>query len=160
LQKVKILPTPLDNAAIQRILPHRYPFLFVDRIVELEADKRIVGIKTVTRNDRYLVEDPGVGAVLPQTVLTEAMAQVGAILILSKPENEQRLIYFMSIDKARFRRAARVGEMVEIEALVLRLRSRMGMLRGIARVDGEVLIDGIMTFALGPRQEPATPAEA
>jgi 3-hydroxyacyl-[acyl-carrier-protein] dehydratase len=158
LQKVKIDPTPislpLDNAAIQRILPHRYPFLFVDRIVELEEDARIVGVKTVTRNDRYLVEDPGTGLVLPHTVLTEAMAQVGAILILSKPENRQKLIYFMSIDKARFRRAARPGEAVEIEALVLRLRSRMGMLRGIARVDGKVLIDGIMTFALGAKHEP------
>ena len=144
---------PLDHAAIERILPHRYPFLLVDRITELELDKRIVGIKNVTLNERYLAHRDGERPVLPPTILTEAVAQVGAILILAKPENRQKLPYFMGIQRVRYRRPVHPGDVVEIEALVIRLRSRMGMLRGIARVDGQGVVEGTMTFALGPRTE-------
>src|SRR5436189_4597370 len=80
---------PLDYTAIERILPHRYPFLLVDRIIEFEVDKRIVGIKNVSRNDRYLSHALDGSYVLPPTILTEAVAQVGAIMILAKPENRQ-----------------------------------------------------------------------
>src|SRR5918999_608163 len=87
------LSLPLDYAAIERILPHRYPFLLVDRVIEFEPDKRIVGIKNVSINERYLSPaGNGDRPVLPPTILTEAVAQVGAILILSKPENRDRLI--------------------------------------------------------------------
>jgi len=91
--------------------------------------------------------------VLPPTILTEAVAQVGAIMILAKPENRQRLIYFMGIERVRYRRPVHPGDVVEIEAIVRRLRSRMGLLKGIARVDGKVVAEGTMTFALGPPQE-------
>jgi len=146
------LTLPLDHAAIERILPHRYPFLLVDRIIELEVDKRIVGIKNVSLNERYLSHATNGSPVLPSTILTEAVAQVGAIMILAKPENRQRLIYFMGIERVRYRRPVHPGDVVEIEAIVLRLRSRMGLLKGIARVDGKVVIEGTMTFALGPLQ--------
>jgi 3-hydroxyacyl-[acyl-carrier-protein] dehydratase len=146
------LPLPLDYTAIERILPHRYPFLLVDRITEFEPDKRIVGVKNVSLNERNLAHPPEGGApVLPPTILTEAVAQVGAIMILSKPENHQKLIFFMGIEKVRFRRPVHPGDVVEIEAEVKRLRSRMGVLRGVARVGGEVVVEGTMTFALGPR---------
>ena len=129
------LALPLDYAAIERILPHRYPFLLVDRIVELQPDKRIVGLKNVSINERYLAPGRNGGrAVLPPTILTEAIAQVGAILILSKPENRDRLIYFMGIERVRYRGSVYPGDVVEIEALVKRLRSRMGVLSGRARV--------------------------
>jgi 3-hydroxyacyl-[acyl-carrier-protein] dehydratase len=144
------LTLPLDYAAIEQILPHRYPFLLVDRIIEFEPDKRIVGIKNVSVNERYL--SPATNrqrAALPPTILTEAVAQVGAILILAKPENRHRLIYFMGIDKVRYRGAVYPGDVVEIEALVKRLRSRMGILTGRARVRGKVVVHGTMTFALG-----------
>src|SRR5215203_4539196 len=118
---------PLDYSAIERILPHRYPFLLVDRITEFEPDRRIVGVKNVSFNERYLAHPPGERPVLPPTILTEAIAQVG------------------------YRQPVHPGDVVEIEATVLRLRSRMGRLKGIARVDGRVVIEGIMTFALGPR---------
>lgn len=144
------LTLPLDYTAIERILPHRYPFLLVDRITELETDKRIVGIKNVSMNERYLSRAPGETPTLPPTILTECVAQVGAILILSKPENREKLIFFMGIERVRFRRAVHPGDVVEIEAEVKRLRSRMGQLHGRARVDGKVVIDGTMTFALGP----------
>ena len=147
------LKLPLDYAAIERILPHRYPFLLVDRITELEFDKRIVGIKNVTLNDRYLAHRDGDRPVLPPTILTEAVAQVGAIMILAKPENREKLIYFMGIERVRYRKPVYPGDVVEIEALVRRLRSRVGVLHGIARVKGEVVVEGTMTFALGQRTE-------
>src|SRR5512142_441807 len=140
------LTLPLDYQAIERILPHRYPFLLVDRIVEFEPDKRIVGIKNVSLNERYLAHPPGEQPVLPPTILTEAVAQVGAILILAKPENREKLIYFMGIERVRYRRPVHPGDVVVIEARVKRLRSRMGQLRGCARVDGKVVMDGTMTF--------------
>ena len=142
---------PLDYAAIERILPHRYPFLLVDRIVEFEPDKRIVGIKNVSFNERYLAHQSDGPPVLPPTILTEAVAQVGAILILAKPENREKLIYFMGIERVRYRRSVRPGDVVIIEATVRRLRSRMGLLKGVARVDGRIAAEGQMTFALGPR---------
>jgi 3-hydroxyacyl-[acyl-carrier-protein] dehydratase len=155
----KPLTLPLDYAAIERVLPHRYPFLLVDRITEFEPDRRIVGIKNVSMNERHLAHPPDGGRpVLPPTILTEAVAQVGAIMILSKPENREKLIFFMSIERVRYTRPARAGESVEIEAVVKRLRSRMGVLSGFARVDGEVICRGTMTFALGanPKQVPGS----
>lgn len=134
---------------IKKVLPHRYPFLFVDRIVEFEEDKRIVGIKNVASDERYFLAGPGGVPMLPAAILTEALAQTGAVLILAKPKNKSRLIYFMGIDRMRYRRAVVAGDTVTLEATVVRLRSKMGTLRGIARVDGKVVGEGVMTFALG-----------
>jgi 3-hydroxyacyl-[acyl-carrier-protein] dehydratase len=144
------LTLPLDYAAIEQILPHRYPFLLVDRITELEVDRRIVGIKNVSLNERYLSHTAKGLPVLPPTILTEAIAQVGAILVLAKPENRQRLPFFAGIERVRYRCPVRPGDVVVIEATVVRLRSRMGLLKGVARVNGRRVVDGTMTFALGP----------
>jgi 3-hydroxyacyl-[acyl-carrier-protein] dehydratase len=144
------LTLPLDQRTIERILPHRYPLLLVDRITELEMDKRIVGIKNVTFNERNLSRREGERPAMPPTILTEAIAQVGAILILAKAENRQRLPFFAGIERVRYRRPVHPGDVVVIEAVVKRLRSRMGVLHGIARVDGKVAVEGTMTFALGP----------
>src|SRR3712207_2956369 len=150
---------PLDYTAIERILPHRYPFLLVDRITEFEPDKRIVGIKNITLNERYLAHGDSNGPVLPPTILTEAVAQVGAIMILAKPENREKLIYFMGIERVRYRRPVHPGDVVLIEATVRRLRSRMGQLRGIARVEGKIVVEGTMTFALGQRSDAGLPGQ-
>ena len=154
------LTLPLDLRAIERILPHRYPFLLVDRITELEPDKRIVGIKNVSLNDHGLSRQRGMPAGLPPTILTECVAQVGAILILSKPENRNKIPLFMGIDRVRYRRPVHPGDTVEIEARVKRLRSRMGQLYGFARVRGQIVLAGTMTFALGPVQEAGATDEA
>ncbi len=146
------LTLPLDYTAIERILPHRYPFLLVDRVTEFEPDVRIVGIKNIARDETSLSSVPGESPALPPTLLTEAVAQVGAILILSKPENRDKLIFFMGIERVRFRRPVRPGDVVRIEAVVRRLRSKMGVLSGTATVDGVRVLDGTMTFALGPRE--------
>ena len=147
------LTLPLDNSAIERILPHRFPFLLVDRIIELEPDKRIVGIKNVSLNEWYLSRTADGDAVMPPTILTEAVAQVGAILILAKPENRQRLPFFAGIERVRYRRPVHPGDVVVIEASVVRMRSRMGLLKGVARVNGKAVMDGSMSFALGPAQD-------
>jgi 3-hydroxyacyl-[acyl-carrier-protein] dehydratase len=141
---------PLDSSAIQRILLHRYPFLLVDRVTELEPDKRIVGIKNVALDERYLSTAPDGRRAVPPTILTECVAQVGAILILAKPENRGRLILFGGIERVRFRRPVYAGEVLQIEARVKRLRSRVGVFEGFARVGAETVLEGIMTCALGP----------
>src|ERR1700710_285615 len=146
------LTLPFDHAAIESILQHRYPFLFVDRITEFEVDKRIVGIKNVSLNERYLSHPAFGQPVLPPTILTEVVAQVGAILILAKPENRQRLPFFAGIEKVRYRRPVHAGDVIEIEATVLRLRSRMGRLQRVARVNGQPVIEATMAFARGPPQ--------
>jgi 3-hydroxyacyl-[acyl-carrier-protein] dehydratase len=150
------LTLPLDHAAIERILPHRYPFLLVDRVTEFEEDKRIVGIKNVSRNERYLSHAANGAPVLPPTILTEAVAQVGAILILAKPENRQRLPFFAGIKRVRYRHPVHPGDVLEIEANVVRLRKKMGVLKGVARVGGKVVFEGTMTFALGAPQAEGT----
>jgi 3-hydroxyacyl-[acyl-carrier-protein] dehydratase len=143
------LTLPLDYSAIERILPHRYPFLLVDRITEFEPDKRIVGIKNVASTEPYLSRPLNGRASLPPTILTEAVAQVGAILILAKPENKDQLIFFRGMERVRFRAPVYAGDVVVIEANVKRLRSRMGVLEGQATVNGKVVVKGTMTFALG-----------
>jgi 3-hydroxyacyl-[acyl-carrier-protein] dehydratase len=142
---------PLEIEDIKAILPHRYPFLLIDRVLEFEGDRRIVALKNVSSDERYFIAGPGGRPMLPASILTEAMAQAGAALILTKPENRSRLIYFMGIDRVRYRRAVIAGDSVHLEATVVRLRSKMGSLRGIARVDGRVVCEGLMTFALQDR---------
>jgi 3-hydroxyacyl-[acyl-carrier-protein] dehydratase len=143
------LTLPLDISAIERILPHRSPFLLVDRITEFEPDKRIVGIKNVSSNEPYLSRPTFGRPTMPPTILTEAVAQVGAILILAKPENKDQLIFFRGMERVRFRAPVHPGDVVTIEAKVKRLRSRMGVLEGRASVNGKVVVNGTMTFALG-----------
>ena len=140
---------PMEIEDIKGVLPHRYPFLFLDRIVEFEEDKRIVGIKNVASDERYFLAGPGGVPMMPAFILTEALAQTGAVLILAKPENRSRLIYFMGIDRVRYRRPVVAGDTLNLDCTVLRLRSKMGTLRGIARVEGKVVGEGVMTFALG-----------
>jgi len=144
------LTLPLDTSAIERIIPHRYPFLLVDRIIEFQPDQRIVGVKNVSINEPYLSRPADGGRpTLPPTILTEAVAQVGAILILAKPENKDQLIFFRGMERVRYRKPVYPGDTVIVEAVVKRLRSRMGVLEGHATVDGKVVVNGTMTFALG-----------
>jgi 3-hydroxyacyl-[acyl-carrier-protein] dehydratase len=151
---VDTLALPLNHAAIQRILPHRHPFLLVDRITAFEPDTRVVGVKNVTGSEQYLSPPDARGRrELPNTILTEVMAQVGGILILVKPENAGRLVYFRGVERIRFYDAAGPGDSVEVEVTVVRLRRQMGVLKGVARVGDRLLARGSMTFALGPRAD-------
>src|SRR5258708_23587714 len=103
------LRLPLEIEDIKKAVPDRYAFLLVDRILEMEEDRRVLGVKNVSSDERYFIAGPGGRPVLPASILTEAMAQAGAGLILSKPENRSRLIYFMGIDRGRYRRPGGAG---------------------------------------------------
>jgi 3-hydroxyacyl-[acyl-carrier-protein] dehydratase len=140
------LKLPLELEDIKAILPHRHPFLLVDRVLELEPEKRVLAVKNITTNERYFIAGPGGVPTLPASILTEAMAQAGGVLILSKPENRSRIVYFMGIDRVRYRRPVVAGDQVLLEG-------KMGTLKGRALVDGKVVCEGQMTFALAPRPE-------
>ena len=132
---------PLELEDIKAILPHRYPFLFLDRVLELEQDKRVVALKNVTSNERYFIVGPGGVPTLPASILTEAMAQAGAILVLAKPENRSRLVYFMGIDRAKFRRPVLPGDQVRFELDLLRLKGRICKMSGKAFVGDQLVAE-------------------
>jgi 3-hydroxyacyl-[acyl-carrier-protein] dehydratase len=130
----------LDVNEIQRIIPHRYPFLLVDAVVELEPGKRIVGIKSVTINEPFFAGHFPGAPVMPGVLIIEAMAQVGAILVLKDlPDREKKLLYFAGIDQVRFRQPVVPGNQLKLVVEILKLRPRYGKLKGEAYV-GETLV--------------------
>ena len=139
---------PWGYREICDILPHRKPFLFVDKVTAFDADRSIQGLKTWGPGDCPL-QTPDGRPMVPASLLIEAMAQLGAILILRKPENRGKLIYFMGIEKARYRRPVQPGDPLLMSARVVRLRSKVGFLMGEATVDGATVLSGKMHFALG-----------
>ena len=130
----------LDVNEIQRIIPHRYPFLLVDAVLELEPGKRIVGIKNVTINEPFFAGHFPGAPVMPGVLIIEAMAQVGAILVLKDlPDREKKLLYFAGIDQVRFRQPVVPGNQLKLIVEILKLRPRYGKLKGEAYV-GDTLV--------------------
>jgi 3-hydroxyacyl-[acyl-carrier-protein] dehydratase len=144
---------PMTTEQIKEYLPHRYPFLMLDRIVEWEKDKRIVALKNVTANEPHFPGHFPHYAVMPGVLIVEAMAQAAAmlgLLSMGKKDDGSSVYYFVGIDDARFKRPVRPGDQLVIEVEQLRLSRGIGKFKAVARVDGAVVSEAQLLCALRP----------
>ncbi len=141
-------PTVLESEDIQRILPHRYPFLLVDRVIEITPPHRAVGIKQVTINEPFFQGHVPGYPVMPGVLIVEAMAQVGGVAVLSSEEFRNKLALFAGIDNVRFKRQVKPGDTLRIEVELQKIRRGIGMGTGTATVDGDLACRGDIMFAL------------
>jgi len=139
----------LDIQQIQAAIKHRYPFLLVDRVLELEEGKRAVAIKNVTINEEFFNGHFPNYPVMPGVLIVEALAQVSAIIMLTKEGNEGRLGLLAGIDQCRFKKQVKPGDQLRLEVEITRLKGAIGKGRGIATVDGELVCETELIFAFG-----------
>ena len=144
----------LDTNQIQKIIPHRHPFLLIDAIVELEPSKKIIGIKNVTFNEPFFKGHfPGM-PVMPGVLIVEALAQAAAVMVLREiPDREKKLVYFSGIDRARFRQPVVPGDQLKLVVEVLRLKSRLGKLRGEAFVKEKLVAEAEILSTIVDRRD-------
>ena len=146
----------LDVTEIQKILPHRYPFLFVDAIVEMERLKRVVGIKNVTINESYFQGHFPGQPIMPGVLIIESMAQTGGVLLLTEvPDRENKLLYFVAVDGARFRKPVVPGDQLKVEMTVLNWRGDFCKLEGRATVEGKLAAEATLMCKMVDRDEMA-----
>ncbi|OQP06619.1 3-hydroxyacyl-[acyl-carrier-protein] dehydratase FabZ [Geobacillus sp. 46C-IIa] len=141
----------LDIQQIQSIIPHRYPFLLVDRILDIDEGKRAVGIKNVSANEAFFAGHFPEYPVMPGVLIVEALAQVGAVVLLQSEDNRGRLAFFAGIDNCRFKRQVKPGDQLRLEVEILRARGAIGKGKGVATVDGELVCETELMFALGDK---------
>lgn len=146
------MKAPLGAAAIRELIPHRYPFLLVDRIEELEPGVRAVGVKNVTQNEPFFQGHFPDYPVMPGVLIIEAMAQVGGVLLVGSVEDpDSKVVYFMSLDNVKFRRPVKPGDQIRFELDVTQIRGMVCKMRGVAKVDGEVVAEADMAAMVRPR---------
>ncbi|MBZ5660196.1 MAG: 3-hydroxyacyl-ACP dehydratase FabZ [Acidobacteriia bacterium] len=151
----------LDSVGIQKILPHRYPFLMVDAILEIDRLKRIVGLKSVSINESYFQGHFPGKPVMPGVLIIEGMAQTGGLLLLLEiPDREKKLLYFAAVDEARFRRPVVPGDQLRMEVTVLKYRPAYCKLHAVATVNGEVAAEATLKCMLVDRDAVSEPSEA
>ena len=152
LRTAKEETTVLGIEEIMKVLPHRYPFLLVDRILEMEEGKRVVGIKNVTINEPFFQGHFPGHPIMPGVLIVEAMAQVGGMLMLASiREPDSKVVYFTSLDNVKFRRPVKPGDQLRIELDVVQVRGPLCKVHGVARVDGEVVCEADMAAMVRPR---------
>jgi len=144
---------PLDIEKIMQVLPHRYPFLLVDKVVDFEEGKHVVGIKNVTINEQFFTGHFPGRPVMPGVLILESMAQTAGILMLSRAGNRGKLAYFMSMDKVKFRKTVIPGDQLVLDVNVLRIKSRIIQVSGKALVDGKVVAEAELMFSLVPKND-------
>lgn len=149
------LEMPLDSVAIRKILPHRYPFLLVDRVLEMTPGERAVGIKNVTANEEFFQGHFPEFPVMPGVLIVEAMAQVGGVALLTLEEHAGKMALFAGINKIRFKRQVKPGDILHMEVQLGAFRRGIGIGTAVATVDGEVACKGELMFALVPDQTKA-----
>jgi len=142
------IAVPLDRAAIEAILPHREPFLLIDEVLELEPGERVVARKRVREDEWYLRGHFPGRPVMPGVLIVEAMAQTGAVAVLSEEENRGRLALFAGIDDTRFKRIVEPGDELELECTLEQVRGPVGKGKARATVDGQLAARGTLTFAV------------
>lgn len=145
------METVFDIKSIIQHLPHRYPFLLVDRVIEFIKDKRIVALKNVTINEPFFQGHFPDTPIMPGVLIVEAMGQAGGVLVTQSlpPENQGKLIYFMGFDKVRFRKPVVPGDQLVMELEMLKLRSKVVKMAGIARVDDKIVAEAQLMAAYG-----------
>ena len=137
---------------IMKVLPHRYPFLLVDRILEIEEKRRIVGLKNVTINEPFFQGHFPGHPIMPGVLIIEAMAQVGGMLLMGSFENPaDKVVYFMSLDNVKFRKPVKPGDQIRFELDLTQVRGMVCKMRGVARVDGEVVAEADMAAMVRDR---------
>ena len=139
----------IDIKEIMKVLPHRPPFLLIDRIEEVVPGEKVVAIKNVTMNEPYFVGHFPGEPVMPGVLIVEAMAQAGAYAVLSMDEYKGKLAFFGGVDKAKFRRKVVPGDVLRIEVEIIKLRMNAGIGKGIAYVDGKKACEAEITFIIG-----------
>ena len=147
MENVSTTNTVLNIEEIMKIVPHRFPFLLVDRIVELEKGKRAVGIKNVTMNEHFFQGHFPNRPVMPGVLIVEALAQVACVTMFSCDEYKGKLAFFMAINNAKFRKPVVPGDQLRLEIEVGKVRSKTGMVNARALVDGAVVAEGELMFA-------------
>ena len=141
----------LDIQDIMKVLPHRYPFLLVDRILEIEENRKIVGLKNVTINEPFFQGHFPGHPIMPGVLIIEAMAQVGGMLLMGSMKDQDKVVYFMSLDNVKFRRPVRPGDQIRFELEIVQMRGPVCKMRGVARVDGEVVAEADMAAMVRDR---------
>lgn len=139
----------LDIKEIQKILPHRYPFLLIDRVLEMEEGKRCVALKNVTMNEPFFQGHFPQEPVMPGVLIIEALAQTGAVAMLSMEEFKGKIAFFGGIDKAKFRGKVVPGDTLRLEVEIIKIKRNAGIGKGIAYVDGKKVAEGELTFMIG-----------